>query len=579
MTDFNTLRLKVGRRPITVVELDLDVCQNVYGTAPCAAAVGVTGSQKCFNAFASCQDTTNYNKGTKTYTFCSENAFLPIGQNIFPCMTDIDIAPTQLDPKGFSVSASVNVTLKDFPHHDRGIDPYVTTRSYSPQGTFFGKLRARNPYLVNRVMRVKEGYVADDRTIYTRSLTYFIDHLEGPDADGTVKIVGKDILRFADTEKSTAPVQSSGSLSADMTAIGTTLTLKPSGIGSGYPTSGTVRIGDELMTYTSKSSDTLNGVTRATDGTAADVHATGDTVQLCVRYTAASVPFILNDLLTNYAGISSAYIPYADWLTEAGLWISTYTSTVVISEPTGVRDLIEEVILSFGVALWWDEINAQIRFKVIVPAIVSGTIPALDETSNILKGTLEIEDNEKDRVSRVYLYYGLNSVIADVDKKNFSNVSVVVDGTGESVNAYNVPSTLEILSRWVDSDVVADEVCSRFIARYKLTPRQITLQLDAKDATVNTGDLIDVHSRLIQGADGSAALSRCIVLEASPKSVGTTYEYVALQISQNAATAAVIASDAQADWTSASAAEKGKYMFISNDAGLMSDFTQGPHIV
>ncbi|MHC2315144.1 hypothetical protein ACVIHC_002190 [Bradyrhizobium diazoefficiens] len=579
MTTFDTLRVKVGRRPITVVELDLDFCQNVYGTSPCTAAIGTTGSQKCFNCFASCQDTPNYNKGVKTYSFCSDTALLPIGTNIFPCVTDVDIAPTQLDPKGFSVSASVTVTMRDFPHHDRGIDPYYATRSYSPQGTFFGKLRARNPYLVNRVMRVKEGYVDENRTIYTRSRTYFIDHIEGPDANGTVKVIGKDILRFADTEKSTAPVLSTGSLSADITAVATSFTLKPAGSGAKYTSSGTIRIGDELMTYTGLTGDTLTGVTRATDGTAADTHSAGDVVQQCLRYTAQTVPYIINDLLTNYAGISSAYIPYADWLTEAGLWISTYTSSVVISAPTGVKDLIEEIELSFGVALWWDEVNAQIRFKVLVPAIVNGTIPSLDETGNILKGTLSIQDNEKDRVSRVYLYYGLNSVIANVDKENFSNVSVVVDGTGESVNAYNVPNTFEILSRWVGSQAVADEVCSRFIGRYKVTPRELTFQLDAKDATLNTGDLVDVHSRLIQDATGAMALSRCIVLEASPKDVGTTYEYVALQISQNAATAALIAPDAEPDWTSAAAADKGKYMFISNDAGLMSDFTQGPHIV
>lgn len=576
---FDTLRSKVGRRPLTVVELDLDFCQNTYGTAPCTASVGVTGSQKCFNCFASCQDTANYNKGVKTYSFCSDVGLLPIGQNIFPCVTDVDIAPTQLDPKGFSVSASVTVTMRDFPHHDRGIDPYYATRTYSPQGTFFGKLRARNPYLVNRVMRVKEGYVDDDRTIYTRSRTYFIDHIEGPDADGTVKVVGKDILRFADTEKATAPVLSTGSLSANITAVATTLTLSPSGVGATYPTSGTIRIGDELMTYTSRSSDTISGITRATDGTTASTHSAGDTAQQCLRYTAASVPFILNDLMTNYAGISAAYIPYSDWLTEAGLWISTYTSSVVISEPTGVRDLIEEVQNSFGVSVWWDEVGAQIRFKVLVPAIVSGTIPSLNETANILKGTLEIQDNEKDRVSRVYLYYGLNSAIADVDKKNFSNVSVVVDGTGESINAYNVPLTFEILSRWVGSDQVADEVCSRFIARYKVTPRQITFQLDAKDATLNTGDLVDIHSRLIQDATGKMALSRCIVLEASPKEVGSTYEYVALQVSQTASTAALITPDSEPDWISASDADKAKYMFISDNSGKMSDLTDGPHIV
>jgi hypothetical protein len=52
---FDTLRVKVGRRPITIVEVDLDFCQNTYGLAPCTAAIGTTGTVKCFNTFKSCQ--------------------------------------------------------------------------------------------------------------------------------------------------------------------------------------------------------------------------------------------------------------------------------------------------------------------------------------------------------------------------------------------------------------------------------------------------------------------------------------------------------------------------------------------
>jgi hypothetical protein len=210
---YDELRLEVGRRPITVVELDLDFCTRTYGTSPCTASVGVTGAQKCFNCFSTCQDTDNYEKTSKTYKFTSQTSFLPIGENIYPCITSVDIAPVQIDPKGFSVSGSVVVALTDFPHHDRGVDPYVEDRAYDPEtrGTFFGKLRGRNPYIENRVMRVKEGYIGEDRAIHSRTRTYFIDRMEGPDASGTVKIYGKDALRFADAEKAKAPAVSKGS--------------------------------------------------------------------------------------------------------------------------------------------------------------------------------------------------------------------------------------------------------------------------------------------------------------------------------------------------------------------------------
>ncbi|MGX7703805.1 hypothetical protein [Methylobacterium sp. Gmos1] len=365
MTTFDELRIRVGRRPITVVELDLDFCGLTYGAAPCTAVLGTTGGQKCFNTFKTCQAPLAYAKTAKTYRFCSANAFRPVGETLFPCIQDVDIAPTQLKPSGLSISASVVVTMQDFPYHDRGIDPYASGRAYLPndQGSFFGKLRARNPFMLNRVMRVNTGYVDGDRTIYSKTRTYFIDRMEGPDANGVVKVYGKDVLRFAETDKAVAPVTSTGSLSADITASAASLALQPTGVGASYPASGTVRVGDELIRYTAKSGDQLTGLTRGSDGSAAADHQAADAVQLCIRYTAVSVATVAADLLTTYAGISAAYINQADWETEAATWLPGYAITIVLSKPEGVQKLVEDLMASTGCALWWDEQAARLRSR------------------------------------------------------------------------------------------------------------------------------------------------------------------------------------------------------------------------
>ena len=64
-------QLLMGRMPFNYVELELDFCANVAGVAPCTAID--TGDAKCFNTFASCNDTANFNKTTKIYRFCSPN--------------------------------------------------------------------------------------------------------------------------------------------------------------------------------------------------------------------------------------------------------------------------------------------------------------------------------------------------------------------------------------------------------------------------------------------------------------------------------------------------------------------------
>lgn len=580
MTDFNTIRVSMGRRPITIVELVLDSCANVYGSAPCTAAVGTTGTQKCFNTYKSCQDTGNYVKTPKTYKFTEESSFLPIGENVFPCIKSIDIAPTQIDPKGFSVSASVTITLKDFPHHDRGVDSYVSERSYTAteQGTFFGKLRARNVYMENRVLKVSTGYIDDDRVIYTQSRTYFIDRPIEIRADGTVKIVGKDALRFADAEKAKAPAQSSGILQAAILAADTSLTLVPAGVGADYPSSGTVRIDDEVMTYSSKSGDTLNGLTRGTDGTTAEDHDISSKVQLCLRFTAATIPDVLNTLLTTYAGLDSSYIPLADWNTENGLWLSTFTSTVLLTEPAGVKDLIEEIIEATGCILWWDDIAAEVKFKVIAPPLPSSPPLVIDETSNILMDSFTVTDLQKERISKVITYYSLKSPTADLKPENFRSVSILVDATGEGVNAYGTAADRVILNRWVPTQQLAEEINARLLQRYKETPRQAAFRLDAKDA-LNTGDFVDVASRLIQDNTGAAVTIRYLVTECREVEVGSIFEFKAIQVQSASGSAALIAPDATPDWTLASDTERRSYMFISNDAGLMSDLAQGPHIV
>lgn len=578
--DYDTLRVKVGRRPVTVVELDLDFCANTYGVAPCTAAVGTTGVQKCFNTFSTCQDTAHFSKTVKTYKFTSQSSFLPIGENIFPCITSVDMAPVQIDPKGFSVSASVTVQLQDFPHHDRGVDPYTDDRAYDAEtrGTFFGKLRGRNPYAENRVMRVKEGYIADDRTIYSRTRTYFIDRIEGPDADGKVKVIGKDALRFADAEKAKAPAVSKGSLSADILAAATSLTLTPSGIGSEYATSGTVAIGDEIITYSSRSSDTLTGLTRGAEGTTADDHDAGSKVQLCLRYTAQTIPYIMNDLLVNYAGLDSSYIPLTDWNTESDTWMGSITSTVLLTEPTGVKDLLKEIQESTGSYMWWDDINAEIKFKVLVPPLPTDLPPILNEDEHFLAGSITVKDLPKERISQVLMYFAPKGNAIELKAENFRSVSIQVDVTGEGVNAYGTSNARTVLNRWVNSLALNDEIGLRLLNRYKETPREVTFRLDAKDADLNTGDLVDISSRLIQGIDGAAQLIRCLVTESREIVAGSQYEYTAIQAASTAGSAALIAPDGTPDWLGSSDDERRTYMYFSNDLGFMSDGSIAPRI-
>ena len=63
---YSTEAAKFGRIPVAFIECDMDYCGNVYGSSPCTASIGVTGDDKCYNTYATCQDTANFDKTVKT---------------------------------------------------------------------------------------------------------------------------------------------------------------------------------------------------------------------------------------------------------------------------------------------------------------------------------------------------------------------------------------------------------------------------------------------------------------------------------------------------------------------------------
>jgi len=160
---YDTKRIEDGRIPVTVVELDLDTCAEVYGVAPCTAS-GSAGSE-CYNTYKTCQDVANYNKTTKTYRFYQPISSWPIGQVGYPCIKGTPrFTPCKIDPKGSLGRRGVaTIKMHDFTDDDLFTDPYVATRSYTPelQGTFFGKLKSRTPYYKGRLMRIRQGYIGD----------------------------------------------------------------------------------------------------------------------------------------------------------------------------------------------------------------------------------------------------------------------------------------------------------------------------------------------------------------------------------------------------------------------------------
>jgi hypothetical protein len=227
---------------VTYIEIDLKRCANVYGSAPCTAAVGVTGERKCFNGLATCQDRPNYSEELETVRFNLASTLTDVAEISIPNVKSVDYTPARLMlGESIGIRSSVSVTFADsrFPDTGPAGDRYLSDRNYDPYslGTFWGKFRARFPYLRGHNLRLIQGTTS--QTVSQMETRHFIiDSMAGPTSNGDFTIVAKDALKLTDSKRAQAPVISNGFLSAALTSGATSVTLNPVGVGDAeYPAS------------------------------------------------------------------------------------------------------------------------------------------------------------------------------------------------------------------------------------------------------------------------------------------------------------------------------------------------------
>lgn len=525
MTDYTTEASIVGRIPVVFVELDMDVCTRTYGSSPCTAAVGVTGTAKCYNTYATCQDTANYNKGVKTYRFSEPSAALPVGLQAIPLLRSVSFAPQQITPgKGLGVRGSVSIQLDDAPWTDVDIDSYVSDRATPAAGTFWGRFRARNPYYEGRPLRILSGYITSPFTwdaCQTRA--YIIDSLSAVLKGDKAQITGKDILKLADDKKALFPRPSTGTLDAAITDSATTLTAAPSGIGAAeYPASGKIAISGEIMTFT-RSGDTFT-VTRAQDNTIAEAHDADDTIQLVGEFSSAEIQDVIYDLLTDYAGIDTAYIDKTAWDTERDTYL-TGVWNLTQPEPVGVNTLLAELTEQGNCRIWWDEIEQQIRFRAIRP--LDAALPVYSDDEHFLSGSVDLKDDPKQRISSVLIYFGRRSPAEKLDDlKNYAVRYLQVDPDAAGANQYGSAVIKRINSRWFLSTSLGrvQDLADALLMTFRDPPRILSFAMDPRH-DLRVGDIFRAQTRYLQAADGSNNPLAFEVIEAQEERAGHVIRY------------------------------------------------------
>jgi len=596
---YATAKKEVGRKPLIVLECDLDTCANIYGSSPCTAS-GSAGDE-CYNTYHTCQDIPNFDKTTKTYRFFERRSDLPKELG-FPCINGAPtIAATTIFPeKGLGARGSATIKMIDFPHHDRGVDPYASTRTYTPedQGSFFGKLKSRNPHYAGRNMRIRTGFINDPFSWDDfESRSYIIDSFDGPDPKGNIKITGKDILKLADDKRAQLPAPSEGTLSGSLAAAATSLALQ-TGEGVDYDTDpytgqtvsptypAYVRIGDEIIKYTGVSTDTLTPIVRGLFGTTGEDHDADDAAQLCVHFDAVNIVDIFDYLLKTGAGLPEAYIPYDagkvtptgtddEWDDEKADWLSGNDLTGIISEPTGINALLKRLTEQNLCYIWWNEIDQEVKMKAIAPTLKNVAPPTLTDDLNIIEGSISVKDDDESRISQLWVHYGKIDYTGDDEAINYRNLYIQVDTESENENAYGSKRVKVIYADWLTSAALVATLAGRLLNKYNETPRKVKFSMDARDTDIWTGDVAILESRMFQGVDGANQSQKAQITKVTERQAGHKYDYEAITTVFEIKKYGFIGPNTLSDYLLESDANKQAYGFIADAAGLMTNGDDG----
>lgn len=512
-------------RVLVYVEFDQDYCSLTYGVAPCTASIPTTGSAKCYNTRKTCQVPLIFDNEPVTLRFGLDVDYLPQSIDCIPSITNWSVSPAIISlGEDLGLRAEMRVTFKDHPWSDTGPggDKYLADRSYNPftQGTFWGKWRARVQFLRGKAMRLIVGY--EGQALAEMETRHFIvESFDGPTPDGAFTIIGKDPLKLLDGDRAQAPAPNNGFLVADITAVASSFTLSPTGVGAEYPASGFLNIGGAEIVAFTRSGDVITMTARGQLGTTAQAHQAQDRAQVVLRYAGDDPADIIYDLMVNYAGIDPAYINLSDWLNETENFLRrVYSAT--IGDPESVKKLITELVQQAALSIWWDDVAQQIRLRVL------RAIDTDAETINaeiIQRGSFRTMEQPDKRVSQVWIYYGQRNPLQQLeDLDNFRSLAVTIDADAET--NYGSPAIRKIYSRWIASGgrTVATRVGDIILGRYKDPPRRFNFDLLRGVKELTAGQGYRVGWWTIQDETGAGTTAPIQITRVNPRAGEFGYE-------------------------------------------------------
>lgn len=338
----------------------------------------------------------------------------------------------------------------------------------------------------------------------------FADYYKLPDT--YVNKVSKQENRYtfqaveARDRLATGAYQQSSKLAVDILVITTVITLQY--IPTGFPSSGTVQIGSEFISYAGIVGNDLTGCVRGEQSSTAATHSSGDDVYLVQVLQGNPIDLILQllissggggtyDVLPDGAGIDQSLIDITQFLAVKTEFFSGYTFKLILGNLDSLKKLIEdELLFPLGVRLRGNN-NGKIGLALINRNIFEIDLPILDHDQLTKNPDFSVDDTKV--VNRLRIFWDWSDAQKQYLKSSeFTDVDSIAD-FGES--AWTELKFKGIRDSLGGASIVND-IQLLFLNRFSYPRPQISVNAHMSASYLNLGDKGDLITTLLPNDAG-----------------------------------------------------------------------------
>ncbi len=518
MATFEQTRSMRSQQHFEVLEIDLPV---ITGACTIGSSSGYGTPLTCDQAW-----TGEY----KTYKFTNQNAPLIQGSP-FRCIKSINEKATSIKPgQGLSERGNLTITFDDFINQDPNPDAPAVNATVKKQGTFFGKLAARQIF-DNKNVRLKLYRVQPDGTIDLvngAETRHYVAESFNAGSSGTWKLNCKDVMSLANLDEKEWPIATNSFLRQDITENQLVLQVDNETV---YSIGMVIRIGDEFMRIdgvdTSDPADHKIQVSgrgipiqaptslEILTITEKQEHDAGDEIFICDESDDETIDSLLTRILVD-SDFDPALIPSAEWAAEVNEWHATTRINTLHIESKGVNDVLKSILNGFLMDLWFSTTENKAKLSAI--SVWKQSSSTIEEGKEINAYTISKKPQEQIRASRALVLYDKRNLADNEDDSSYRKGSQFSDNAIIGPELYGEHKDKRFNNNIMLDKDSADLLTQRYVSRFKFTPYIRSFTADERYITFKTGDVVNVNSEVDQGFDGANSNNiRAQVLKINPK--------------------------------------------------------------